>query len=350
MTPDRLAFTASDRLLVLAPHPDDESLGTGGLIQAALAAGAALRVIVATDGENNPWPQRWIERRWHIDEHARLRWAQQRRMECAAALSILGVDDPDVIRLGWPDLGLTDLLMHDAAAESLLARHVNAFAPTHVALPVARDRHPDHSALHVLAERALAQSAWSNATRLNFLVHGVADSQHSEALVLTDAQQLRKRNAVLAHASQIRLSRSRLLRFAERPECFEPASSADHYETAADAREWSIPLSPSRLRWVRHEVLLVLSTAKATLRARLPFAGSSESTLRFGADSELVVKLAKDRIKARIRGNDTLVRGYLKLQRADRGLVIYDREGWKTLSAPRAGEIAAQVQAPYAAA
>nr|MBP6330775.1 PIG-L family deacetylase [Dokdonella sp.] len=42
-----------DRVLVLAPHPDDEVLATGGLIQQALAAGAALRVIVATDGDNN---------------------------------------------------------------------------------------------------------------------------------------------------------------------------------------------------------------------------------------------------------------------------------------------------------
>ena len=43
-----LEFLPDDRVLVLAPHPDDEVLATGGLIQQALAAGAALRVIVAT--------------------------------------------------------------------------------------------------------------------------------------------------------------------------------------------------------------------------------------------------------------------------------------------------------------
>ena len=41
------------RVLVLAPHPDDETFGAGGLIQQAVTAGAALRVVFATDGENN---------------------------------------------------------------------------------------------------------------------------------------------------------------------------------------------------------------------------------------------------------------------------------------------------------
>jgi N-acetyl-1-D-myo-inositol-2-amino-2-deoxy-alpha-D-glucopyranoside deacetylase len=55
-----LALAGSDRLLILAPHPDDESIATGGLIQVARGVGAAVRVIVLTDGDNNPWPQRWI--------------------------------------------------------------------------------------------------------------------------------------------------------------------------------------------------------------------------------------------------------------------------------------------------
>ena len=50
---------AGAKIAVLAPHPDDESLGTGGLIQQALAAGAEVRVIFVTDGDNNPWPQRF---------------------------------------------------------------------------------------------------------------------------------------------------------------------------------------------------------------------------------------------------------------------------------------------------
>ncbi len=42
-------LASTDRLLVFAPHPDDETLATGELIQTALAAGASVRVIFATD-------------------------------------------------------------------------------------------------------------------------------------------------------------------------------------------------------------------------------------------------------------------------------------------------------------
>ena len=42
------------RVLMLAPHPDDESLGTGGLIQRATRAGGEVHVVFVTDGDNNP--------------------------------------------------------------------------------------------------------------------------------------------------------------------------------------------------------------------------------------------------------------------------------------------------------
>jgi len=42
------------RLLVLAPHPDDEVLGAAGMIEAAVRRGADVRVVVATDGEAGP--------------------------------------------------------------------------------------------------------------------------------------------------------------------------------------------------------------------------------------------------------------------------------------------------------
>src|SRR5262250_1622088 len=45
----------ADRLLVLAPHPDDELVGCGGMIQRALAAGAAVRVVFLTYGDGNEW-------------------------------------------------------------------------------------------------------------------------------------------------------------------------------------------------------------------------------------------------------------------------------------------------------
>ena len=48
-----LTFKAADRLLVFAPHPDDETLATGELIQLARESGASVRVVFGTDGDNN---------------------------------------------------------------------------------------------------------------------------------------------------------------------------------------------------------------------------------------------------------------------------------------------------------
>ena len=42
------------RLMVFSPHPDDESLGAGGLIQRVLAAGGKVRVVFMTNGDGFP--------------------------------------------------------------------------------------------------------------------------------------------------------------------------------------------------------------------------------------------------------------------------------------------------------
>jgi len=39
--------------MVVAPHPDDEVLGAGGLIQQAVAAGAEVRIVYLTNGDHN---------------------------------------------------------------------------------------------------------------------------------------------------------------------------------------------------------------------------------------------------------------------------------------------------------
>ena len=136
LDPDALLKRPGANLMVMAPHPDDESLATGGLIQRALGYGAGVSVVFASDGENNPWPQRVLERR-----------------EADAALRALGVDADHVHRLGWPDGSFTWMLLDDTAAmlatmRELLVRE----RPTVLALPDLVDKHPDHSAIHVLME------------------------------------------------------------------------------------------------------------------------------------------------------------------------------------------------------
>lgn len=211
--------------MVLAPHPDDESLAAGGLIQRALACGATVNVVYATDGENNPWPQRVLEHRLWIGARQRAAWGARRRAEAAAALHALGAGDAvGAHRLAWPDGGLTWNLVDAmpamlAALRTLLERE----RPTLLVLPDLADRHPDHSALHVLAELVLHSMAPAlRPVCLGYVLHGRSHPglPRRAVLALSDAEQVRKRAAVRAHASQTTLAGYRMLRNVQASEVF----------------------------------------------------------------------------------------------------------------------------------
>ncbi|HEX5306594.1 MAG TPA: PIG-L family deacetylase, partial [Dyella sp.] len=145
------SLSARTRLLVVAPHPDDETIATGLLIQHVLAAGGTVHVLLLSDGDNNPWPQRWLEHRLHVGAGDRARWAARRRHELESALRVFGLPLHALTALGWPDQGLTRRVQRELPA-SLDALHavLDAFAPNVVVMPALEDRHPDHAAAHVL--------------------------------------------------------------------------------------------------------------------------------------------------------------------------------------------------------
>jgi LmbE family N-acetylglucosaminyl deacetylase len=126
------------RVLVLAPHPDDETLVCGGTAALLAAAGADVRVVVATDGDaaTVDLPRAEVGRR--------------RRAEVAAACDALGLPAP--VRLGLRDgdlAGQRDVLAGELAA------HLADHRPELVLLPWFGDGHRDHRALNV----ALADAA-----------------------------------------------------------------------------------------------------------------------------------------------------------------------------------------------
>ncbi|MFI5843982.1 PIG-L deacetylase family protein [Catenuloplanes sp. NPDC051500] len=142
---------AGRALMVLAPHPDDETFGCGALIARARAAGSPVTVVVATDGARST-----ASTRLSPAGIARLRAA-----ELHAACAALGVTD--IVRLGFPDGGLTT---HADALAARLRTLYQDRRPCHVLLPCAQDEHPDHRALHhagVAAgpPRALAYPVWA---------------------------------------------------------------------------------------------------------------------------------------------------------------------------------------------
>ena len=330
-----LAFAPSSRLLVFAPHPDDETIATGGLIQLAIAAGAAVRVVFATDGDNNPWPQRWIERRWHLGPADRARWGNRRRLEAQAALARLGVTPESARFLGWPDLGLTEKLERDDSAIDTLAAEICTFAPTHVVMPSLRDRHPDHGALHVMLELALGK-AETPCIGLGYVVHGRTGNP-GEWLLPRDAErQHRKRDALMAHTSQIRLSGSRLLRWISQQESFEQVESRGSLAAWTPAGSvLRIPLDPPYRFLRQHEILLVLVDGDRIERARVRL----PRLIRAGARQTLGTGLCSGRVSVELDGDGVKLifaaggiahgaSGYVKLERSAPRLLIFDTETW----------------------
>lgn len=214
-----LSVSAQTRLLVVAPHPDDETLGCGLLIQQVLAAGGTVRLLLLTDGDNNPWPQRFIEHRLRIDDAARLRWGARRRSEVTQAMAHLGMPVSALQALGWRDMEITRRLLDDAHGAIATIRKVwQEFQPTLVCCPALSDSHPDHGAAHVLCRLTLA-SVTPSPMLLAYPVHGETDP--SAYPILIDAapeQQQRKLQALAEHKTQMALSGSRMRRLALSPE------------------------------------------------------------------------------------------------------------------------------------
>src|SRR5947209_7747686 len=218
------------RLLLFAPHPDDESLAASVLLQRAVRAGAAVRVVYLTDGDNNPWPQRVLEKRWRVRAADRRRWGSLRRAEAVAALRVLGVAPEAIEFLGWPDQTLTSMLLR-AADQPVqhLADIVTDFCPTEVIAPDICDVHPDHSALGIFVRLALTRARCDDLRERHwsYVVHGW-ERARAMAISLPQARSeaARKRQAILCHRTQIKLSRRRFLGYADRPEKFVRVATA----------------------------------------------------------------------------------------------------------------------------
>jgi LmbE family N-acetylglucosaminyl deacetylase len=137
--------------LVIAPHPDDESLGCGGAIALLRGAGLPVHVLLVSDGSgSHPG-----SRRFPPPVLAALR-----ERELRAALALLGVDPAGLSCLGLPDRHVpragSDGFQHGVACMVDVVRRA-PFEPATVLLPWRRDPHTDHRGAWELAMSVLGQ-------------------------------------------------------------------------------------------------------------------------------------------------------------------------------------------------
>jgi LmbE family N-acetylglucosaminyl deacetylase len=209
--------------MLIAPHPDDEALACSVILQHAVRAGAAVRIVYVTDGDDNPWPQRALERRWRLSGSDRKRWGKLRRAEALAALRVLDIGPADIQFLALPDQGLTDLLLRDCNnALTRIAQVIDDWSPTDILAPSLFDIHPDHNAVAVMMRLVFADFVAPGVSRWNYLVHGRSPAFFGRAAQLSpsELEMATKRDAIRRHQTQIKLSRRRFLGYATRPERF----------------------------------------------------------------------------------------------------------------------------------
>ena len=215
-----------DRLLIFAPHPDDESLMAGGLVQRTLSCGGEVAVVFVSDGDNNPWVQRIAEHRLILGRDHRKRLGEQRRKEAYAALADLGVKASCATFLGLPDRMITDILLN--RCELLMSPIEESLArvdPTIIVTPSLADVHPDHNAVALAVTLALARSAASRSQPLvlRSMIHGRTQrtaERDTWGMTLTPGEQARKRRALFRHHSQAAVWRRRFVTFADSMETF----------------------------------------------------------------------------------------------------------------------------------
>ena len=283
-----LEIGTGERLLVITPHPDDETLGAGGLLQRVLARGGRARVVMLTAGDG------YVEAVQHATGQlvprptAYLAYGERRLKELRAAVRRLGDHHIRVQVLGFPDGGLTPLLAahwqrtHPERSPTTAASHppypevldadlaydgadllrelrrvLHESQPTLVAFPDPLDRHPDHRAtglFTLLALRHGLPQTLATPRLLAYLVHWPhwpsgwdsipPASQTSEtgcafppdlpsrgllrwALRLTETESATQRAALALHASQQAVMPSFLAAFVCRNEPFTEFTVAE---------------------------------------------------------------------------------------------------------------------------
>jgi LmbE family N-acetylglucosaminyl deacetylase len=131
-------------LLVVAPHPDDETLGCGVAIMRTKDIGQRVKVVVVTDGQASH----------HSAQVTRDQLIKLRQDEAIAACERMGLSADDVVFLNLPD---GEAAAHHDRGLAALDREIATFAPGLILYPSALDSHPDHRAAARMVEQLVAE-------------------------------------------------------------------------------------------------------------------------------------------------------------------------------------------------
>jgi len=175
-----------DRVLIFAPHCDDETISSSAVLYDAVHAGSQVLVIFMTNGDGFTFAAEEQFKRLFLTSEDYIRSGYSRQAESLAALGSLGLSPLQVIFLGYPDRGMESLwATHWKTDDPLLSHYTRSnhspytnsfepeapyagenvlknieailvsFKPTTVILPHPHDEHHDHAATYAFVTAAL---------------------------------------------------------------------------------------------------------------------------------------------------------------------------------------------------
>jgi LmbE family N-acetylglucosaminyl deacetylase/GT2 family glycosyltransferase len=280
-----LSLQGVERVLCVAPHPDDEVLGCGGLLTAWAEAGARVHTVILTCGQQGADP---AEEGFDAELPAR------RRQESIAAAAVLGTAEP--LFLEFEDRALRC----DHALVAALSQAIAQHQPQALLLPSLSEPHPDHQATALAGLAAASQAGPSLHT---VLFYECGAPLHANAHFPIDAVAERKWRALQCFTSQLGVedyeaharAMATLRAFGLRPPC-QQAESFFRVDLAAVQEKGALAALP-QWPWVRERLHLANDPAQLPLvsvlvrsmdRACLPEALASVA-LQTHANLELVV-------------------------------------------------------------
>lgn len=139
----------TDTILIFSPHPDDETIATGGYIKTATTNNAEVWIVLVTDGNKH-----------HLEK--------ARYNEFARVTAALGVPEKNLFYLNYPD---GDLHKQDSGLIQRYFKNIIEFVhPNIVFIPSPSDRHPDHKTTGIEAKYVLSKMSF-NPNIYYYLVH-----------------------------------------------------------------------------------------------------------------------------------------------------------------------------------
>ena len=259
---------ASTSLLVVSPHPDDETLCCAGVIQRVLAAGGHASVVWITSGDGSVLSMLVVEKSLFMSREKVRDLAERRMREARTATALLGLQSTQQFFLGYPDGGISKLLNdnrsqtyfakftgetrvpypdalfpgHPYTGESLehdFKSVLDRVHPTVILAPSPQDTHPDHRATGLLTIQTLTHRGELSKAHY-WIVHGgegwpsprgympgiplnippTGTGLTPTAFALTDTEEARKLQAIDTYQTQMQVMPPFLLAFVRTSELY----------------------------------------------------------------------------------------------------------------------------------